>query len=59
MLAHLKERSAQDRNRIAVDRDAQYWANKFGVTPDELREAVKKVGPMARDVSGYFFRAKA
>ena len=59
MFAHLEKRSSQDRNPIAMDRDVQYWANKFGVTADELKEAVSKVGPMARDVSAYFSRAKA
>jgi hypothetical protein len=26
------------------------WSKKFGVTPEQLKDAVKKVGPMADDV---------
>lgn len=42
----------QDRDRINVNEDYELrdWSKKFGVTPDELKEAVKKVGPMASDV---------
>ncbi len=41
-----------DRDRINVNEDYELrdWSKKFGVTPDELKEAVKKVGPMADDV---------
>ena len=43
---------AQDRDRISVNEDYELrdWSKKFGVTPDELKQAVKKVGPMADDV---------
>lgn len=42
----------QDRARINVNEDYELrdWSTKFGVTPEELKEAVKKVGPMADDV---------
>lgn len=42
----------QDRDRINVNEDYELrdWSDKFGVTPDELKEAVEKVGPMADDV---------
>ena len=41
-----------DRLRVNVHEDYELtdWSEKFGVTPDELRAAVKKVGPMAADV---------
>ena len=26
------------------------WANKWGVTADKIRDAVRRVGPMAKDV---------
>ena len=41
-----------DRERINVNEDYELrdWSEKFGVTPDELKTAVKKVGPMADDV---------
>jgi hypothetical protein len=38
--------------RISVDDDGDVrkWANIFGVTGDQLREAVRQVGPMVGDV---------
>jgi len=41
-----------DRQRINVDQDheVRYWSQKLGVTPDELRQAVRDVGPMAKAV---------
>ena len=42
----------QDRDRIDVNEDYELrdWSIKFGVTPDELKSAVQKVGPMVKDV---------
>lgn len=42
----------QDRARINVNEDYELrdWSKKFGVTAEELKAAVKKVGPMADDV---------
>lgn len=41
-----------DRDRINVNEDYELrdWSEKFGVSKEELAAAVKKVGPMARDV---------
>lgn len=41
-----------DRQRIDVNEgyELRDWSKKFGVTPDELKAAVKKVGVMADDV---------
>ena len=41
-----------DRDRINVNEDYElkYWTEQFGVSKEELAAAVKKVGPMARDV---------
>ncbi|ASR45188.1 DUF3606 domain-containing protein [Xanthomonas citri pv. mangiferaeindicae] len=43
---------AADRDRINVDEDYElrYWTQALDVTPEQLREAVAAVGPMARDV---------
>jgi hypothetical protein len=43
------KRGPQDRNRIDINEDyeVKYWAEKFDVTPERLRAAVKKVGPAA------------
>jgi hypothetical protein len=42
----------QDAQRINVNEDYELrsWAAKFGVTHDQLKAAVAKVGPMANDV---------
>jgi hypothetical protein len=41
-----------DRDRINVNEDYELrdWSKKLGVTPDELKTAVKAVGVMAPDV---------
>lgn len=45
-----------DRQRINVDQDYElrYWTQKLGVSADELRQAVKDVGPMADAVERHF-----
>ena len=42
-----------ERNRIDVSEDhqCQYWAEKFGVSTDELKLTVYKVGPRVEDVA--------
>lgn len=46
------KRGKQDRDRINVNEphELRRWAQKFGCTEDELRDAVKRAGPMADDV---------
>lgn len=41
-----------DRTRVNVNEpyELTYWRKKFAVTPDRLKQAVKKVGPMVKDV---------
>lgn len=45
----------QDRTRIDVNEDYELrdWSKKFGVTPQQLREAVKAVGTQASQVQQY------
>lgn len=45
----------QDRSRISVDEDYELrdWARKFGVSPDELKAAVKAVGNQAAAVEAH------
>ena len=40
------KRDRQDRRKINVHEEYElgYWSKKFRVTPDELRDAVKRVG---------------
>lgn len=42
----------QDRSRINVNEDYELrdWAKKFGVTPEQLRQAVARVGDRAEAV---------
>ena len=44
--------SGQDRQRINVNQDYELrdWSRKFGVSQEELKRAVAKVGDRARDV---------
>ena len=41
-----------DRDRINVNEDYELrdWSQKLGVTPDELKSAVEKVGTITADV---------
>ncbi len=50
----------QDRLRINTHEDYEVrdWAKKFGVSADELKAAVKAVGPMAKDVEAHLKGAK-
>ena len=43
---------AADRDRINIHEDYELrdWSEKFGVSHDELKRAVAKVGVMAKDV---------
>ncbi|HEY1131108.1 MAG TPA: DUF3606 domain-containing protein [Roseateles sp.] len=45
----------QDRTRINLSEDYEVrdWSRKFGVTPDELRAAVKAVGNSAAAVEAH------
>ena len=47
-----KKSGGQDRKRINVHEDYELrdWSKKFGVTPEQLKAAVTKVGTMADDV---------
>lgn len=46
------QRGGQDRERISLGEDYEVrdWSRKFGVTEDQLRAAVGKVGDRAEDV---------
>jgi hypothetical protein len=48
----LNKRGPADRARVNVNEahEARYWASKWGVSEEELRAAVERVGPMADDV---------
>jgi hypothetical protein len=46
------KRGPQDRSRINIHEswEVRYWCERLGVTPAELRRAVKSAGPMVKDV---------
>jgi hypothetical protein len=39
-----------ERIDIEHDNELQVWADKLDVTPDQIRQAVQAVGPLAADV---------
>jgi len=45
-------RGPRDRERIDVNEDYElrYWSEKFGVSRDDLQQAVQRVGNKAADV---------
>jgi len=47
------ENQGADRERINVDQayELQDWSAKLGVTSWEVKAAVRKVGPLAKDVA--------
>ena len=46
MADDLKNRGAQDRSRVNIheDYEVQYWTKKWGVSKEQLAEAVKEAG---------------
>lgn len=46
------KKGRQDRSRIDVHEryELDYWSDKFGVSKEELKDAVARVGVMAKDV---------
>ncbi len=52
----LNKRGPADRTRVNVNErwELDYWSKKFGVTPEELRQAVAKVGVMVTDIEKQF-----
>lgn len=41
-----------DKDRINIHEayEVDYWSNKFGVTPEKLKDAISKVGSQVKDV---------
>ena len=46
------KRGPQDRSRISTSKDyeVRYWSRKFGVSPEQLKAAVRKVGNSAKAI---------
>jgi len=56
-----KSKLAADRERINVNEDYElrYWTEKFGVSAEDLKRVVERVGPMADDVARALGKAAA
>jgi Protein of unknown function (DUF3606) len=54
------KRGGQDRTRIDVSEDYELrdWSEKFGVSPERLKEAVQAVGNKAADVEQHLKGSK-
>ena len=52
MADDLTRRVPEDPTKINVNQswEVQYWTEKFGVTEQQLKTAVKAVGPLVKDV---------
>jgi hypothetical protein len=46
------KRGPRDRSRIntSEDYEVRYWSRKFGVSPEQLKAAIRKVGNSAKAV---------
>jgi hypothetical protein len=53
------KKGPQDRTRINLNEhyEVEYWSHKFGVTPQQLRDAVLKVGNSVEAVERELKRA--
>jgi hypothetical protein len=53
-----KKTGKQDRDRINVHEpyELRDWSKRLNVTPERLKEAVEKVGPMVEDVKAELAR---
>jgi hypothetical protein len=58
MADDLKKTGRQDDERINVEQDHElgYWAEKLGVSREQLRQAVQAAGPMVKDVQRHLGR---
>lgn len=52
------KRADQKRINVNEERECRYWAEKLGVTPDELKRAVYKYGIMADDVARALYKQR-
>lgn len=52
MADDLKQTGKPDDSRInpQQEHEVNYWAKKWGVTSQQIRDAVKRVGSMVKDV---------
>jgi len=53
------KRGPADRTRVNVNEphEVRYWTEKWGVTEQQLRDAVKRAGVMVKDVAAALGKA--
>jgi hypothetical protein len=58
MADDLRKTGRQDDERINLDQEHElvYWADKLGVSREQLRKAVQAAGPMVKDVQRHLGR---
>lgn len=58
MADDLKRTGRQDDERINVEQEHElgYWAEKLGVSREQLRKAVQAAGPVVKDVQRHLGR---
>jgi hypothetical protein len=58
MADDLKQTGKPDDQRINIEQDHElnYWSKELGVSREELRNAVKRAGPVVRDVRQHLSR---
>jgi hypothetical protein len=56
-----RETRPQDAQRVNVNQEHElrYWSHKLGVSPEQLKKVVARVGPMADDVERAIAASKA
>ena len=47
---------SHDWSKVNIDEnyEVEYWSNKFGIKPEQLRKAVETVGISSTDLEKYF-----
>ena len=55
MTDNLQDRGPRDRTHVDITEEweCRYWSDKFGVTVEQLQEAVHQVGPSVEAVQSY------
>lgn len=48
----------RDRINLSEEYEVRHWSKRFGVSQDQLKEAIKETGPMVKDVKAYFDNRK-
>ena len=59
-LARELDKGPRDRSVVYLGHEweCRWWSDRFGVSIDTLRDAVRQVGPMVKDVERFFLRSR-